>query len=74
MPRTPTDEQPVISFRMSPELTDSLRQVSDARQWSMNAFVVAALIVELAPVEAFLDHRADRLVRSRRRPPSCLWC
>src|SRR5471030_184307 len=43
MPRTPTDEKPVISFRMSNELTDWLRQVSIARQWSMNAFVVAVL-------------------------------
>lgn len=43
MPRTPTEEKPVVSFRMSSRLTEWLRQVSDARQWSMNQYVVEAL-------------------------------
>jgi hypothetical protein len=43
MSRTPTEEKPVISFRMSPRLTDWLREVAAARQWSMNQYVVAVL-------------------------------
>jgi hypothetical protein len=43
MPRTPTDEKPVVSFRMTSTLIEWLRQVSIARQWPMNQYVVAAL-------------------------------
>ena len=43
MPRTPTDEKPVVSFRMTSTIIEWLRQVSIARQWSMNQYVVAAL-------------------------------
>jgi uncharacterized protein (DUF1778 family) len=40
MPRTPADEKPVVSFRMSSNLTEWLRQVATARAWSMNQYVV----------------------------------
>jgi hypothetical protein len=43
MPRTPTDEKPVVSFRMTSKLTDWLRTVATARGWSMNEYLVGVL-------------------------------
>jgi hypothetical protein len=44
MPREPlTDEKPVVSFRMSFKLTAWLKEVSSARGWSMNEYVVSTL-------------------------------
>jgi hypothetical protein len=44
MPRTHvTDEKPVISFRMSFRLSAWLKDVSAARGWSMNEYVVRVL-------------------------------
>jgi hypothetical protein len=44
MPRTPlTDEKPVVSFRMSFKITGWLKEVSAARGWSMNEYVVSVL-------------------------------
>jgi hypothetical protein len=44
MARTPlTDEKPVVSFRMSFKITGWLKEVSAARGWSMNEYVVSVL-------------------------------